>query len=86
MMSGRPIFVYASPITGIVDYAKREKWACVVDKKSQDAIVNALRKLIQDDNLRNNLIRTSIEVALRNHDENKVRRHFLESIQSVLVS
>jgi len=34
MMSERPILVYASPITGIVEYAKRDKWAFVVDEKA----------------------------------------------------
>lgn len=81
MMSGRPILVYGSPISGIVDYAKREGWAYVVDQPRPELLVNALHRLSTDRTLSSHLIETGIQVALRNHEERKVREHFVTILQ-----
>ena len=35
MMCERPILVYGSPKTGVVDYARTYKWAYVVDEQDK---------------------------------------------------
>ena len=84
MMSGRPIIVYAPSYSGIVDYAKRDKWAYVVEERNMDSLVIALRSLIHDNNLKIQLIETAHDVSIKNHDQKKVRQKFLQALQSIL--
>lgn len=82
MMSERPILVYGSPIAGVVDYAKREKWAYIVEQRSNALLVDALRQLIADSTLRSRLVSAGLSVALRNHDMKETEPFFLNIIQS----
>ncbi len=83
MMSERPILVYGSPLTGTVDYAKREGWGYIVCQRGEKLLVDALRRLIGDAGLRESLIRRGLTVALNNHDEASIRQRFLVSMQQL---
>ena len=83
MMSEQPILAYGSPLAGVVDYAKREGWAYVLDEQRAELLVNALRLLSGDHNLRTRLIQKACQVALKNHNEIEVRLKFLKAIQSI---
>ena len=86
MMSERPILVYGSPLTGIVDYARREGWASVVDHNDQLQLMAALRQLIDDPALRQRLVERGIHVALKNHSESVIRKRFLAALKNMLSS
>ena len=77
MMSEKPILVYAPPVTGIANYAQDEGWACVVQEQNLNKLADALKNLIENREYSNNLINKGIEVALKNHDQRKVRARFL---------
>lgn len=81
MMSERPILVYGSPIAGVVDYALKEKWAYVVDQRDSSKLRTALKELMTNVELRQRLQHRGTEVALRNHDERKVRARLLSALQ-----
>ena len=50
MMSEKPTLVYGSPISGIINYASVEKWACIVQDQDLNKLTLALRMLITDHN------------------------------------
>ena len=77
MMSEKPILVYAPPITGIVDYAKDELWACIVEVQNINKLTFALNNLLTNNEYREELVRKGIEVVSKNHVEDKIRERFL---------
>jgi glycosyltransferase involved in cell wall biosynthesis len=77
MMSEKPILVYASPITGIVEYAKDEEWACVVEEQSLNKLSQAILKLITNNEYRKSLTNKGLEVVEKNHSQDIVRERFL---------
>jgi hypothetical protein len=76
MMSERPVLVYAAAATGIADYARAWGWAHVVDQQGAHALAASIRDIIQDKEGSKALVRTAVDVALRNHDEHKVQNEF----------
>jgi len=83
MMSERPVLVYGSPVTGIVDYARRDGWAHVVDRPNPHELVTGLRRLIDDKDLRQTLVRRGVDVALRNHEETGIRQRFAATLSGI---
>ena len=81
MMSERPVLVYGSPIAGVVDYAKRGRWAYVVERNDRSLLTEALHSLLTNDELRHQLVQRGVEVALQNHDERVVRARFSHALQ-----
>lgn len=86
MMSERPILVYAPSITGIVDYARREGWAYVVDRQDVGLLADGVQQLLVDRDLVRQLVQTGVRVALKNHDERVVRQRLVQSVQQLAVS
>lgn len=77
MMSKIPVLVYGSPKTGIVNYAKEEGWASVVQEQSLNQLMSALRELITNEKVRKQLVNKGVEVVLKNHMEDSVKNKFL---------
>jgi glycosyltransferase involved in cell wall biosynthesis len=86
MLSEKPILVYGSPVAGTVEYAKRDGWAHVVESRDRGSLSGALRRLIREEELRSTLVNRGREVALKNHDETKVRRLFLAALRNAAAS
>lgn len=84
MMSERPILVCGSPLAGVVEYANREHWAFVVSESGINSLVDGLRQLIVNNDMRQSLIDTGIAVALKNHNSPTVRKRFLANFQEIL--
>lgn len=85
MFSQRPILVYGHPQTGLVTYARSKRWARVVDIRNSDLLFAALRQLLSDDAVREDLVSRAKEVALENHDCTSVRELFRSQILGVTV-
>lgn len=73
MLSQRPILVYGHPVNGLVNYARREGWACVIDQRNIDMLEDSLRSLLLDNEQREEKIQVAGAVAMRNNDCAKVR-------------
>lgn len=86
MMSERPILVYGSPDTGVVDYARRDHWAYIVDEQNINVLKNAILKIVSDADLRNGLIGRAIEVANLNHKAATVQKRFRDNLCSLVKS
>jgi len=83
MMSEKPVLVYASPVTGIVSYAKDEEWACVVEEQNLNKLSLALWRLLTDNDYSKKIVNKGIEVVLKNHDENNVKAKFLAILKGM---
>ncbi len=76
MISGTPILVYAPGDVATARYATREGWGYVVDSRSEERLMLAVRTLMQNESLREQLGRRAQQVALARHDASVVRSVF----------
>lgn len=81
MFSQQPILVYGHPICGLVKYAKREGWGCVVDKRDTSLLQNSLLSLLLDETKREEQVRVANRVVMSNNDCARVREHFRAQIR-----
>ena len=77
MMSEKPILVYADPVTGIMDYAKEDEWACTVEERNLDKLTQALRELLTKNEYCKKLVDKGLEVIAINHDADKAKARLL---------
>lgn len=82
MFSQRPILVYGHSANGVVNYARREGWACVVDRRNIDLLKDSLRFLLLDNAQREEKVQVANNVVMRNNDCMKVRSMFLSKMMS----
>jgi glycosyltransferase involved in cell wall biosynthesis len=80
MMSGTPILVYAPGEVATAEYAAREGWGYVIASPGQSGLMAALKKLVTDEPLREELGRRARHVALANHDAARVRAAFWDTL------
>ncbi len=76
MISGTPILVYAPGDVATARYAAREGWGYVVASQGEKPLLLALRTLMQNESLREQLGRRAQQVALARHDASVVRPAF----------
>lgn len=84
MLSEKPILMYASPITGTMNYSLEERWGYNVQEHNLTTLANAIRNLLVDEGLQIQLIERGLEVASINHDQQKIRTRFLEILNRIL--
>src|SRR5262249_13546291 len=84
MLSGTPVLVYGPPDMAQVDYATREGWGMVVSERSQERLVEALRRLLQGVGLRRPYTRRARQVALQRHELATVRRNFQDVLRAAV--
>jgi glycosyltransferase involved in cell wall biosynthesis len=68
MASGTPILVYGPAGLPVVEYARREGWGKVVDRRDPVALRAAVRELMESAVLREQLGRTAQRLAAERHD------------------
>jgi hypothetical protein len=76
MISGRPILLYGPADTAFGEYARRESWACVVDRRDPRLLSEALVGLMGDYGRRRDLTVRARELVLKEQNLHKTRRHF----------
>lgn len=76
MMSGRPALVYGPAGIGVVEYARSDNWAELVDERSPAQLACMLATLLTDQTKVARLVARARAVALRNHDARQVREQF----------
>lgn len=80
LTAGGPILVFGPAQVAQVTYALSDGWGYVVDEKNQKKLVNAMRHLLQNNDLRENLVRNARDVAQKNHDLKVVQESFQNQI------
>jgi glycosyltransferase involved in cell wall biosynthesis len=76
MASGTPCLVYGPAGLPVVEYARREEWALVVDDPSPRALRGAMLRLRNDPGLRERLGRRALQLASTRHDARRVAAAF----------
>lgn len=76
MMSGTPILVYAPGDVATARYAIREHWGYVVATRGEEPVMSAIRTLMENPALREQLGRRAREVAVARHDASVVKAAF----------
>jgi glycosyltransferase involved in cell wall biosynthesis len=80
MMAGRPCIVYGPAGVGVVEYAREERWARLVDVQSPTALSAALLDLLTNPWNVKALVERARAVALKNHDAQVVREQFRQAL------
>ena len=83
LVSSTPILVYGPGDIAQVKYAKEDGWGLVVDKKDLDLLKKGLISLISNSVLCEKIIKRAALVALKNHDQNIVRKEFHNALCSI---
>ncbi|MCS6298061.1 MAG: hypothetical protein H8K09_17635 [Nitrospira sp.] len=76
MISGTPILVYAPGDVATARYATKEGWGHVVATRGEEPVMSAIRTLMQNATLREQLGRRAREVAVARHDATVVKAAF----------
>jgi|SRR5665648_58009 len=83
MVSGTPIIIFAPEVTAIVKYANRYEWAKVITENNISAIYGAIKQLIENKELRQQLGQNAIKVAENHHNSINVSINFKKVILSI---
>ena len=84
MASGTPILVYGPPGLPVVEYARREGWGKVVDRRDPTALQAAVGELMASAALREQLGRTAQRLAAERHNAETVSKSFRAMLQKAL--
>lgn len=80
MFSGRPALVYGPAGIGTVEYARRERWAHVVDCPGVEPLCDAIERLARDSGYRATLVERSKAVRSAHHDAAHVRERLRKAL------
>lgn len=83
MASGTPILVYGPAGLPVVEYARKEGWGKVVDRRDPVALASAVRELMESATLREQLARTAQRLATERHDAQTVAKGLCTVLQNV---
>ena len=76
MASGRPLLVHAPAGSHVAEYARREDFAEVVDSADAEALLAALRRVLEDGDLSAARGARARQIAVRRHDAARVGAAF----------
>jgi glycosyltransferase involved in cell wall biosynthesis len=82
MAAGLP--VVATPVDGIVDFIKDEETGLFCEVKNPKSITRAVKQLIEDDNLRQKLIKNGRELAREKYDWDLIAREMKSKVFNTL--
>jgi len=85
LTSGTPILVYGPAQLAQVDYATREGWGLVIDTQDFDQLKLGLKRIIEDNSLRDTLSRRAQAVAQDRHNAETVRTAFQTALQHAAI-
>jgi glycosyltransferase involved in cell wall biosynthesis len=80
MASGTPILVYGPAGLPVIEYARREGWGKVVDRRDLTVLKTAVRELMESAVLREQLGQTAQRLAADRHDAKVVSGRFCEML------
>lgn len=86
MFSQHPVIVYAHPDTGVAQYASTYHWARVVSRRDIQALTQAIRDLLTDNNAANVLVRQATATARAYHSCHMNKKRLFDAISSNVFS
>ena len=85
MVSGTPVLVFAPKQTALAKYADKQKWAYLVTDTQDEVILNALKDLYLNEEIRSELGQRAKTLAIKTEDSEIIRQKFIEAICSVYI-
>ena len=85
MQSGVPIFVYGPSEVAQVNYAIEHCWGYIVNERSIEKVVAAIKKLSADSILRNQLVCKARLLASERHDIKTIRTQFQSALADAAI-
>jgi glycosyltransferase involved in cell wall biosynthesis len=86
MASGTPVLVYAPPGHAVAEEASDSGWGYVVSEAGVSAVVGAIRRLMDDETLRQELGQKAIQEAEERYDSDSVRARFAATLNRAACS
>jgi glycosyltransferase involved in cell wall biosynthesis len=80
MASATPILVYGPKGHAVIEYARKNGWGYVVSDCDPVTLKAALRELATDQSLRERLGRSAVEVTTQNHESQRIRSRFQDTL------
>jgi len=71
LIAGRPILIHAPASTFLVEYAKKNNFALVVDEENTEKLKKGIRKLLTDKEFAEQFIENANKTFFKNHDVNR---------------
>lgn len=84
MISGTPIIIFAPEVTATVKYAKKYEWAKVITENNISEISGAIKQLIENKELRQQIAQNAIKIAEKNHNSIDITNQFRKVILSLV--
>jgi len=84
MVSGTPIIIFAPEVTAVAKYAMEYNWAKVITDDDVSEISGAIKQLIQNKDLREQIAQNAIAIAEKNHNSVTVTNQFKKAILSIV--
>lgn len=78
LISGRPILIHAPARSDIANYAKKHKFALVVDEENFEKLKQAIKRLVFDKELIKQLVNNAWQTAILNHNAKLTSQKFQE--------
>lgn len=78
LISGRPILIHAPAGSDIAKYAKKHKFALVVDEENVEKLKQAIKRLVFDKELIKQLVNNAWQTAILNHNAKLTSQKFQE--------
>lgn len=76
MASGRPLLIHAPPDSYVAEYARREDFAEVVDVPDEQALLDGLRRVLEDPDLSRARSERALRLVHERHDASRVGERF----------
>ena len=84
MITGTPVVIFAPEDTALVKYAQKYNWAKVITENKEKKVVEALKELVVNKDLRQQYAQNAIKLAEINHNSVLVSTQFKEEIVSAM--
>jgi glycosyltransferase involved in cell wall biosynthesis len=81
LAAGVPILVHAPAYSSIARYAQDGGWGLVIDTPDECRLLEALRRIMRDSELREQLTEAALRCAVTNHDSLEVTRQFQRAFE-----
>jgi glycosyltransferase involved in cell wall biosynthesis len=83
MMTKIPILIFASPKTGVMDYALKTKFAYAVTEDNIDKLEQAVKSITNNKTIREDIVNKALKVAKTNHDADIIRLDLKNTITDI---
>jgi len=84
LASGTPILFFGPSEIASIEYAKKEKWAYVVDKNDKNLLRDGLLELISNTKLKDSISKNAFKIAHRDFEASNVRQSFRRTISEAI--